>query len=70
MSKPKEPQPVVTMDRDGEMSLDGKHIGDVERDERGHFVFLAVDLYPAELRAIADFLDQLEGANLLSEVTA
>lgn len=65
------PKPVVTMDEDHYgrvwVMIDGRSVGLLN----GYAVRLDGPwLCAAELRAIADSLDQLEGANLLSSVDA
>lgn len=59
------PKPVVTMDEDCYVSLDDVVAGEADGDK---FWPARPTFTAAELRAIADFLDQLAGANLLSEV--
>ena len=58
--------PVVTMDGSERVSLNGRRIGYVA--EWGALVSAMGRNSAAELRAVADFLDQLAGANMLSEV--
>ena len=63
------PKPVVTMNEERTLLVNGTSVGGVG--DWGEHAFLVEDRYTAaDLRAIADFLDQLAGANLLSEVTA
>lgn len=65
-----EPAPVVTMDLDtGRLFLNGTYVGYIDEDMPGvSFGTFALTFEAADLRALADFLDQLAGANLLSEV--
>ena len=64
MPKP-EPKPVVTLSYSTALKVDGRQIGHVLEPSR---VYLTGSANVAELRAIADWLDQWQDATLLSEV--
>lgn len=56
-----DPKPVVTMIESGRLSVDGDVVATVVYDPRGSPYIIPTEgssLYPAELHAIADFLDQ------------
>ena len=60
-----EPKPVVTLDALDRLSLDGRPVGLAIK---GAVLTRRQRLTAAELRAIADWLDQWQDATLLSEV--
>ena len=64
-------RPVVTMDEDGVLSLDGVERAELCNPYGVKSTVWVYDNHPSsssDLRAIADFLEQLEGANLLSGI--
>ena len=63
-------RPVVTMDLDtGAFYVNDTYVGHVDEDVPGVSIWSCpLTFEAADLRAIADFLEQLEGANLLSGI--
>lgn len=68
MPKP-EPKPFVTLDGAHHLRVNGLVVGAVFYREKPWLQVIEYQAYSAaQLRAVADWLDQWEGATLLSEV--
>lgn len=64
------PRPVVTMDEAQHLRVNGLVVGAIFYRDKPWIQVIQYEAHSADtLRAVADFLDQLEGADLLSGVS-